>query len=104
MFDVGSKPLIALSLSHDDVSIAPSPWIMYGPVAIRSRPYFSAVSAKHLPTSGGIGPVAGIAMRKRKSPVGWVRSKVIVESFGVWMPEIVFAVPLPKASKPLMTL
>ena len=36
--------------------------------------------------------------------VGWVRSKTIVESFGVWMPVIVFAAPLLKASKPLITL
>src|SRR3954451_3143469 len=103
MLEVGSKPLIGLSLSHDKL-IAPSPSIMYGPDEIRSRPYFSATPEKHLPTSGGIGPAAGIPIRKRKSPVGCVRSKEIVEAFGVWMPVIVFAVPLPNASKPLITL
>src|SRR3954470_8786681 len=104
MLEVGSNPLIGLSLLQDEMLIAPSPSIMYGPDEMRSRPYFSATPEKHLPTSGGIGPAAGIPMRKRKSPVGCVRSNEIVESFGVWMPVIVFAVPLPKASKPLITL
>jgi hypothetical protein len=52
-------------------------------------------------TSAGCGPAAGIAIRKRKSPVGAVRLKTIVLLFGVEMPEIVL--PFPEA-KPLITL
>jgi hypothetical protein len=46
---------------------------------------------KHFATSSGIGPVAGIASRKRKSPVGFSSVNTIVRSSGVSMPEIGFA-------------
>jgi hypothetical protein len=44
--------------------------------------------SKHFVTSAGIGPVAGIAIRYRKSPVGFVRLKTIVYGSGMEMPEI----------------
>ena len=68
---------------------------MYGPLETTSRPYLPGWSSKHLPTSDGIGPVAGIDIRKRKSPVGCVSVKTIVEAFGVLMPLIDFALPAP---------
>src|SRR6266542_2100498 len=43
---------------------------------------------KHLATSWGTGAAAAIARRYRKSPVGLVRWKMIVESSGVSIPEI----------------
>ncbi len=77
---------------------------MYGPVETTSRPYSPGLPSKHLPTSAGIGAVAGIDMRRWKSPVGFVRLKTIVLSFGVLMPEIVFALPFATASQPLITV
>src|SRR5947209_5802284 len=89
MFVLPSKPLIGFSAAQDDVLTAPDPANMYGPVAMMSRPYLLASApVKHLPTSGGIGAVAGIPRRKRKSPVGCVRWKTIVLAFGVVIPEI----------------
>ena len=41
-------------------------------------------------------------MRKRKSPVGWVRVKEMVLSSGVWMPEMVLAFPASNSENPLM--
>ncbi len=69
------------------------PFSMYGPVEIRSWPYLPGCPAKQFTTSAGWGAVASIDMRKRKSPVGWVRLKTIVLGLGVLMPEIVFALP-----------
>src|SRR6266498_1829599 len=62
----------------------------------------SVALVKHLATSWGIGAVAAIDRRYRKSPVGLVRWKMIVVSSGVSMPEIgAGAGALP--SMPLMT-
>ena len=43
-------------------------------------------------------------MRFRKSPVGAVRLKTIVEVFGHVMPEIDFALPAAYCDQPLMTV
>jgi hypothetical protein len=45
--------------------------------------------------SRGIGPVAGIAIRKRKSPVGFASVIAIVLGSGVLTPAIEAALPLP---------
>ena len=72
---------------------------MYGPLDTRLRPYSPAL-VKQPATSFGIGFAAGIARRYRKSPVGSVSLNVIVESSGVVIPEIVFALPSLKACMP----
>ncbi len=58
---------------------------------------------KHFATSSGIGAAAGMARRYRKSPVGFVRLKTIVLSFGVSMPEIGFGGPGSVLSRPSIT-
>ena len=54
-------------------------------------------------TSLGMGAVAGMASRYRKSPVGWVRWKVIVFGSGVSIPEIVWSGDLALPSMPSIT-
>src|SRR3954467_9098904 len=76
---------------------------MYGPLAITLRPESPGFPSKHAPTSGGIGAVAGIDMRRLKSPVGFVRWKTIVWLSGVEMPEIAVALPFATSSQPLIT-
>ena len=61
---------------------------MYGPDEITKRPYSPGLPLKHLATSCGIGPAAGMPRRCGKSPVGFVRLNTIVLAFGVLMPEI----------------
>src|SRR3954452_15106631 len=69
-----SKPgsVLAATLSQLDASSLSEAAIMYGPEEITTRPYFAA-SVKQPATSLGTGPAAGIAMRKRKSPIGFER-------------------------------
>ena len=76
---------------------------MYGPDEMTFRPY-SPAFVKHLPTSSGIGPAAGMLSRNRKSPVGCVSVNLIVLSSGVSMPEIVLASPAVNSAMPLMTV
>src|SRR5262249_25844121 len=90
-----SKPLAGLTFLQFEKSTLSIPLSMYPAVEIMSLPYLPGWPSKHLPASGGIGPVAGIDIRRRKSPVGCVRVKTIVELFGVLMPLIDFALPDP---------
>ena len=88
-----------------DFMHANDPWfrglsIMYGPDDTTLRPYACALPLKHLPTSTGIGAVAGIASAYRKSPRGCVRLITSVLLFGVLMPEMFF--PLAPAAQPLI--
>src|SRR5437016_159721 len=101
---LGSKPDMGLIAEQLETSIDGAPWIMYGPVEMRSRPYVAGF-VKHLPISGGTGAAAGSDSSSRKSPWRCVRWNTIVCAFGVEMPETrlleSFAAPVIPLMSPL---